>query len=79
MKQPNKFNSQLQQEILGSFQQLVKTLIEAVLKICASPLLSPRALFCRPERSEGFLGACALREDTVGCSRSEYPLCRPEA
>jgi len=24
MKQPNKFNSQLQQEILGSFQQLVK-------------------------------------------------------
>jgi ethanolamine utilization cobalamin adenosyltransferase len=28
MKQPNKFNSQLQQEILGSFQQLVKTLIK---------------------------------------------------
>jgi hypothetical protein len=31
MKQPNKFNSQLQQEILGSFQQLVKALIRTLL------------------------------------------------
>jgi transposase-like protein len=33
MKQPNKFNSQLQQEILGSFQQLVKTLIKTLLEV----------------------------------------------
>jgi hypothetical protein len=32
MKQPNKFNSQLQQEILDSFQQLVKTLIKTLLE-----------------------------------------------
>ena len=32
MKQPNKFNSQLQQEILGFFQQLVKTLIKTLLE-----------------------------------------------
>ena len=30
MKQPNKFNSQLKQEILDSFQQLVKTLIKTL-------------------------------------------------
>jgi hypothetical protein len=32
MKQPNKFNSQLQQEILDSFQQLVKALIKTLLE-----------------------------------------------
>jgi len=32
MKQPNKFNSQLQQKILDSFQQLVKTLIKTLLE-----------------------------------------------
>jgi transposase-like protein len=32
MKQPNKLNSQLQQEILGSFQQLVKALIKTLLE-----------------------------------------------
>jgi hypothetical protein len=32
MKHPNKLNSQLQQEILGSFQQLVKVLIKTLLE-----------------------------------------------
>ena len=32
MKQPNKFNSQLKQEILASFQQLVKALIKTLLE-----------------------------------------------
>jgi hypothetical protein len=32
MKHPNKLNSQLQQEILDSFQQLVKVLIKTLLE-----------------------------------------------
>jgi len=32
MKHPNKFNSQLQHEILDSFQQLVKVLIKTLLE-----------------------------------------------
>jgi hypothetical protein len=32
MKQPNKFNSQLKQEILESFRQLVKALIKTLLE-----------------------------------------------
>jgi len=33
MKQPNKLNSQLQLEILGSFHQLVKGLIKTLLEV----------------------------------------------
>jgi len=32
MKQPNKFNYQLKQEILDSLQQLIKTLIKTLLE-----------------------------------------------
>jgi hypothetical protein len=41
--------------------------------------LSPRAyFFCSPERSEGSLGACAPREDSVGDVAQSSLFCRPE-
>ena len=74
------FVSKVNEAVLKMF--FVQALLlspQAYFFVAPSPFLSPRAsFFVAPSASEGSLGACAPREDTVGGCHPEPFFCRPE-